>query len=58
MPVKDPVKLQKAMEKLYQDRNLAKKLSENNRKKYLDNYIISNIVKNNILPLYNIKKDK
>ena len=58
VPVKDPVKLQKAMEKLYQDRNLAKKLSENNRKKYLDNYIISNIVKNNILPLYNIKKDK
>ena len=52
---KNVKELQKAMEKLYLDQQLNKRLGVNNRDQYLNNYIFSDIVKKYILPIYDIK---
>lgn len=56
VPAKNVKELQKAMEKLYLDQKLNKRLGVNNRDRYLNNYIFSDIVKKYILPIYGTGK--
>lgn len=58
VPARNIQLLHDAMKKLYENQNLTKKLGDNNRHKYLDNYVFSDIVEKDILSLYGIKSRK
>jgi glycosyltransferase involved in cell wall biosynthesis len=50
---KDTTDLAKAMERLAKDAQLRKKMGQNGRKIFLDNFQFDKIVQEKILPLYN-----
>lgn len=57
IPAKDTMALQRAMEDLYLDEEKARSFGQANRQVYLDSFSFKDIVKKQILPLYNIDTD-
>ena len=52
VPVKDTDSLYEAMEKLYRDPKLRKRVAKNARKQYEDRFVFDVIVKEGFIPLY------